>query len=308
MSLLEGHSGPDRRRTTPTRRAPGRAPGGRRPRARPDNAAILVYQLVDLLQVIGQNRQGRLPPGRLSHRRLVSSDDAAQARTPRSSLSCCSAGSPGSGAEFPPSPGDRPQGRCLPPSGDPKTRYDPRRSQAVPRASPGLRLTLGELAHHWADLAADAGRPVSGISRSAARRAELGAAGAAGAIPSSGSSTPGTTGPASRPVGGLPGHELSDTNPPDTLKTMAAFDALADGGACWLTEVQAPPLATGRHAPSWLDEAESAANQARPSAGALGPSTLLLRLSLSRLDKRFLWTATRRRAAGDGAARCGPAR
>ena len=261
----------------------------------PDNAAILVYQLVDLLQVIGQtDKVACLLDAYLT---AVCPLDDALKLDPAILVELLQSWFSWFGSRVPP----RAQGTARKAVAylrqviqRPGTTLDDRKRFL--ELARGLRLTLGELAHHWADLAADAGEARQWHLTAQLWDAELGQRVLLerfllGRILHAGDD--GACEPA--PRWAFPGHEPSDTNPPDTLKTMAAFDALADGGAA-LTEVQAPPLATVGTRPSWLDEAERRVNQGldEPAlARALGPSTLLLRLSLSRLDKRFLWTATR---------------
>jgi len=160
----------------------------------------------------------------------------------------------------------------------------------------GLRLTLGELAHHWANCAADAGEARHWLLTAQLWDAELGQRVLLerfllGRILHAGDD--GACEPAPR----WPFREREQTGaePPDALQPLAAFDALADGGAALAGPQTTPLAAVGTH-PSWLDEAERRVSQGLDElalAQALGPDTLLLRLSVSALDGRLLWAATR---------------
>jgi hypothetical protein len=159
-----------------------------------------------------------------------------------------------------------------------------------------LRLTLGELARHWADSAADSGDARNWRLTAQLWDAELGQRvllerfllGRILHAGDDGACEPAPRWPFREP-------EPTGAEQPDALPPLAAFDALAEGGAA-LAGPQAPPLAAVGTHPSWLDEAERRVSQGldEPAlAQALGPGTLLLRLSVSALDGRLLWAATR---------------
>jgi hypothetical protein len=160
-----------------------------------------------------------------------------------------------------------------------------------------LRLTLGKLAYFWAECADDPGEVRQWLLTAQVWDAELGQRvllerfllGRVLYAGDDGAREPATRWP-------FTGREPADCEPPGASQTLAAFGAEVGGDAA-PTGIQTPLAAVGIH-PPWLAEAERCVNRGldEPAlARALGPDTLLLRLSVSTstFDERLQWAATR---------------